>query len=139
MPKITEQRDVLASHVRAHTTDLSSPDPSVVYVIRRHGKPVMLLWPAGGLNDPGTQRVKLTWAIKARNAFAQTEAPVPEYPRTWPQTTLRRNATDIYLDIAVSPVPGLITHYGRNVAIYVPVRTDGEIQIWIETMNKLLE
>lgn len=138
MAKIVEVKDVQASNVRAHLADLGRPDSSVVQVIRRHGRPIMILWACGGLNVPDRLRVYLTWAIKARNAFAKNDAPVPEHPTTWPQTTLRRNATDVYLAVAASPIPGLITHYGRNVAIYVPVDSDHDVNVWIETMNSLL-
>lgn len=135
---IEEIVPVPASHVRASVADLTMPEPNKVYVIERHEQPILLLWPCGGLTSDEEMRVKLTWAIKARNAFANTEAVMPLSPTTWPQTTLRRNATDIYLHVATRPTPGLITHYGRNVAIYVPVRSQADVRTWVETMNRLL-
>lgn len=134
---ITEIVQVPASHVRAAISELTSPDASKCFVIERHGKPVMLIWPAKNLTDGGTMRTRLSQAIKARNAFSQSDATLPLYPRRWPQTTLRRNATDVYLDIAASPTPGLITHYGRDVAIYVPLRSMDHVRQWVETMNGL--
>lgn len=129
---------VPASHVRASVADLTMPDPQKVYVIERHEQPIMIVWPCGRLTTDSEMRVKLTWAIKARNSFATTEAVMPREPTVWPQTTLRRNATDIYLYMATSPTPGLISHYGRNVAIYVPVRSQSDVDTWIRVMNTLL-
>jgi len=129
---------VPASHVRAQVTDLTMSEPDKVYVIARHEQPVLLLWPCGGLTSDAEMRVKLTWAIKARNAFASTEAVMPRVPTIWSQTTLRRNATDIYLFVATRPTPGLISHYGRNIAIYVPVRSMSDVRTWVDTMNSLL-
>lgn len=137
--KIEKVISVRASHVRSRVTNLANPDPSTVLVIRRHGSPVMLIWPCGGLLEDGEMRVKLNWAIKARNVFAKSEAVMPLYPQTWQQTALRRNASDVYLNIASHPTPGLITHYGLNVAIYVPVRQDSDVETWVSTMNNLLE
>lgn len=129
---------VPASHVRARVADLTMAEPDKVYVIERHEQPILLIWPCGGLTNDDQMRVKLTWAIKARNAFARSEAVMPLSPQVWPQTTLRRNATDIYLHAATHPTPGLISHYGKNVAIYVPVRSKVDVQTWISTINVLL-
>lgn len=134
-----EEREVWhSSNLRVLMGVLSRPDPHKVYVVVRHEKPLVLVWPAAGLTSEETVRVRLNQAIKARNAFAGNEVIMPLHPKQFTKTELRRTASDFYLYIAVNRTPGLITHYDRPIAIFVPLYGMRDVDVWTETMNKVL-
>jgi len=140
---IKQAVDVSASELRFILGELTQPNPEVVYVVRRHGRPLMLIWPARDLTDEGAMRTRIAQVVKSLNVANHAvgrrgDTPIPEHPRRVSQTELRRTATAFYLQISSTGLPGLITHYGQDAAVYVPVGADNTVEQWVKSMNTLL-